>query len=231
MFSSLPDFCYERQNIPDAAHAIGGVFKMLVRILVGPNHGQFAFFSKMTNAKDRRHRLECEYHNVFPATWVHPRGQLPWQLTPQALLTVDARVRSVVYPHRMETVGSPEHSFFRRPSYASKLTQRLTAFMFVLPTCLRGYVPNVHKGFCDLILGLRILHGMVYSPRTCRRLNLEPGSFALKKTDVEVAHRLLVDGLSKLEGSMPVGVQIIHIIIVAMHVFVSLAYPAYMFVF
>jgi len=86
------------------------------------------------------------------------------------------------------------------------------ALLFIMPTVLRGCVPNLHDAFCDLILGLRILHGMVYSPRKCRSLHIEPGSYCLKKADIDRAHTLIVQGLSKLEGSMPVRVLTLSLI-------------------
>ena len=73
-----------------------------------------------------------------------------------------------------------------------------------MPTCLRGFVPKLHEALCDLALGIRMLDGNVFSANECERLNIEPGSHCLKKTDVAVAKRFVIAGMSKLEGSLPV---------------------------
>ena len=78
-----------------------------------------------------RHRLECEVHNVFPRVWVGNDGPLPWRLTQQQVQMLDTRVRNLVYPHGSVTVGSSRFSFWKRPVYASKLSQRIMGLLFI----------------------------------------------------------------------------------------------------
>lgn len=205
MFCRLPDFSYPRQNIPDLAHMLSNVKKTFVKILVGRGRrGQFKHYPKR---RDLVHRAECELNNVFPQVWLHLENpRLPWRLQPQELVVVDARVRRIVYPHHCETVGTTRISFWRDTVCTWKMSQRLLALLVVIPTCLRDYVPPVHRAILKIVWGLRILDGDVCSLNECERRGIVPGCPCLERTDIAKAHILIVTGLSMLEGCLPVCV-------------------------
>ena len=114
MFWLLPNFCYERQSIPDLMHHIARVFLMLATILVGNNKGvSGTLYQSWNTLTDQRHRIESEILNVFPSIWENA-VRLPWRLTPDELQIVDRRVRRIVYPHHCETVGTCDASFWTR---------------------------------------------------------------------------------------------------------------------
>ena len=202
MLIDLPDIGYFDQNKPDIAHNLSCVLVMVWRLTAGKPDTR--------RRVDRIHRAECELRNVFPDVWagtvIEGSPCLPWRLDPEALQTVDDRVRALVYPHNCVTVGNEERSFWRDMHCASKMSQRIFALMNVIPTCLRGYVPLVHRSLLKIVWGLRILDGNVYSFNRCTRLGIEPGSHCLWKAEVAVAHKLIVTGLSLMEGCVPVSV-------------------------
>ena len=111
------------QNIPDMIHNLACVYKMLIRIMVGK------LLEYNDWDKDLQHRVESEIYNVFPDTWIgayynrietsktlslitHSStgkdGPLSWRLTLDEM-----RVRSIVYPHNCEVVGSTDCSFWK----------------------------------------------------------------------------------------------------------------------
>ena len=204
LFCSLENFSYQQQNIPDIAHMLANLFKNFVSLQVG--HGPRGKYKDWDTRRDNIHRAESEIYNVFPQTWMeHDEVNLPWRLSKEDVQVVDARVRSIVYPHHCETVGTTEMSFYRDTVCAWKMSQRLIALLVVMPTCLRGKVRPLHRAIRKLVLGIRILMGKRHSYNECLRRDCEPGSPSLPKIDVVRAHGLIVTALSMLEGSIPVS--------------------------
>ena len=208
LFCLLPNFSYEEQNIPDIAHMLSGVMKSSTQLAVG--HGARGGFKEWDTRRDRIHQAECELFHVFPESWLHhERPQLRWRLGDAELLVVDLRVRRIVYPHHCETVGTPKMSFWRDTALTWKMSQRLLAFLVIIPTCLRGYVTQLHCALLKLVWGIRILDGQVHSyNRAIRSIKVEPGCPCLAKEDISLAHTLIATGLSMLEGCIPVCVRI-----------------------
>lgn len=194
MFWRLPAFDYAWQNIPDVSHNLSCVWKMLMKILVG-----------IDSRTDTKHRAESEIHGVFPSIWLGENGFLPWRLTPAERRIADTRVRAIVYPHNCATVGYDTCSFWENMSCTWKLVQRMFSLLVVMPVTLRGLVPAVHRALLKVALGIRILFGNTVSYNGCVGLGIEPGSRCLKRTDVVVAHQLIVTGISMLEGCVPVS--------------------------
>ena len=79
----------------------------------------------------------------------HP---LPWQLSPTAIKVIDDRVKKIVYPHNVASVANEQDSFFTDAGRVWKANDRLVAFLAVLPTVLRDYVPHVRAGISHLIV-------------------------------------------------------------------------------
>ena len=55
-----------------------------------------------------------------------------------------------------------------------------------------------------MIWGLRILEGRTLSANEADACNLDRGFKALRKTDIARAKKLIIEGLSMLEGSVPI---------------------------
>ena len=60
------------------------------------------------------------------------------------------------------------------------------------------------NGLRSLILGLRILEGQTFSVNEMKKLNVQLSPSVLKKSDIARAKTLIVEGLSMIEGSVPV---------------------------
>ena len=71
---------------------------------------------------------------------------------------------------------------------------------------LRGYVTKFRKGLTSLIHGLRILEGQTPSVNEARRQGVEPGHKTLERTAIELAKKLIIEGLSMIEGCCPICV-------------------------
>lgn len=194
MLIDLPDFCYDDLNKPDIAHNYARVFVMLRKLLLGTG-----------DVHDRMNRAECELLNVFPDTWLGSDGVLHWRLSDEDVKLVDARVRTLVYPHSCVRVGTLHRSFWTDSQCAWKMKERMFALLVVMPTCLRGCVPPIHRAFIKLVWGLRILDGDTHSYNQCVRLGIEPGTHCLQKSRIDTAHKLIITGLSMLEGCIPVS--------------------------
>lgn len=111
-------------------------------------------FKDWTSKRDRMHRAECELHNVFSQVWLHHGDvRLPWRLTPEELVVVDKCVRRIVYPQHCETVGTTLKSFWRDTAATWKMSQRLLTLLIIIPTCLRDYVPRLHRVILTLVWG------------------------------------------------------------------------------
>lgn len=127
-------------------------------------------------------------------------GKLPWRLTPEAIEVIDARIRSIVYPHGLAGCSKDGASFIKNLNRARRISQKLLAFLVLLPTVLQDYVPELRKGIRKFVLGLKILEGRCLNARECVEHNVEIGSRPLFPEDLEKAKTLIIEGLSMLEG-------------------------------
>lgn len=73
----------------------------------------------------------------------------------------------------------------------------------ILPTCLRDYIPAVHRSILVLVYSLRRLQGQVVSLAEAKSLKVEPGSPVVDRRQLRSVRRDLVLGVSMLEGSLP----------------------------
>lgn len=128
---------------------------------------------------------------------------LPWRLTPDAQDVVNSRVADIIYPHYTPVCGLHDETFIKRTG-CWRTASKLIAMCVILVPALRGYVPAFRTGLRKLILGLKILEGQTYSVDESRALNLDPGAKAIKKTEIDRAHKLIIQGMSMIEGSCPV---------------------------
>ena len=179
LFAALPNFCLGSFSLPDVAHNLSNVTKMILRDLVGANGSGGLYMGWV--GKDAKHRIECQLHGVFPSVW-HRAGQrnapLPWRLNHMALEEVNRRALAIVYPHYCEVVSSRTDSFWKKSCVMWKMSHKILILTVLLPTMLRGFVSRVHRAVCNLAEALRKLDGQVYCLKTAILLGIEPGSRA-----------------------------------------------------
>ena len=77
------------------------------------------------------------------------------------------------------------------------------ACQVILPTCLRGHVPAVHRALLKLTYCLRQLQGQVVSQKEANELGVVPGAIIVDSRDLSRIHREMVRALVMLEGSVP----------------------------
>ena len=139
---------------------------------------------------------------------------LPWRVNAAGFKDVDQRVLNMVYPHNTERVVKKGKSFLQLTAAACKTGKKILALTVVLPTVLRGYVHALRRGIRLMVLGLRLIDGQVHSYNECRRLGVEPGSRCIDKRQIEHINRLIVQGIARIEGSVPPSTlpQYLHVI-------------------
>ena len=185
-------------NICDMMHDIKCTCAMLLKCLVGSNssHGMYKSWKK-----DDKHRMECAVFGIFQE--VVDGGPLPWRLTKEDLKTVNKRICSMWWPHYMDKLCSDGYSFFIKSNRAWKCRNVTYVFLVLLTTCLRGFVPAVHRALLVLVYALRRLDGQVVSKAEAESLGLAPGTRVLKRSTIQSINADLVRGLVMLEGSLP----------------------------
>ena len=182
----------------DMMHDIKCLCDMVLKTLVGKvDHGMY----KSWGTKDARHRAECGIMGTFPD--VVNGGPLPWRLTREQLRIVNSRVCDMWWPHRTHRLAKRGLSFFYKSKRMWKSRDKMTIFMVLLPTILRGFVPGVHQALLQLVYALRRLEGQVVSFNEAKRLGVLPGARVVDKRALPDIKRALLRGLVLLEGSMP----------------------------
>ena len=125
---------------------------------------------------------------------------MPWRLTREAVEKIDDRVRNIVYPHGINGCSKDGSSFLRKSGRTWRTADKLTALLTILPVVLRDYVPKVRAGVRKVILGLRILEGRCVNSDEAARLGVQGGCRPLIDGDIDKAERLIIEGLSMIEG-------------------------------
>ena len=85
-----------------------------------------------------------------------------------------------------------------------RTAEKIQALLVILVPSLRGFVRPLRTGLRSLVLGLRLLEGQTFSANELAHLVLGQGVKALKKSDISRAKRLILEGLSMIEGCCPV---------------------------
>ena len=83
---------------------------------------------------------------------------------------------------------------------------KLVAFLVILTTALRGYVPEFRAGLRKLIWGLRILQGRCISGEEAFQLNVPKGSRPINDPDIDQSQLLITEGLSMIGGLFVCGI-------------------------
>ena len=117
---------------------------------------------------------------------------------------MDLRVRSMWWVHYVDPLCKKGHSFWTHSDRMWKSKHKFFVLMILLPTCLRGYVPEVHTVILKIVWALRRLHGQVYCAAEASSLGIELGSRSISKDCIPSLTKELIRGLVLLEGSFPV---------------------------
>ena len=118
---------------------------------------------------------------------------------------MDKRVRSMWWAHYVDLLCYKGHSFWTHSDRMWKAKHKRFILMVILPTCLRGYVPEVHAAILTIVNSLRRLEGQVLCVNEATRLGVEVGSRVIDKGCIPSLSEELIRGLVMLEGSFPVA--------------------------
>ena len=128
---------------------------------------------------------------------------LPWRLSKRAKTIVNDRVTRISYPHHTPTCNAEKQSFiFRQGCW--RTAEKIQALLVILIPSLRNFVAPVRTALRSLVLGLKMLEGQTFSVNEQVRLCLDRGFKGLHKEDIQRAKKLILEGLSMLEGCCPV---------------------------
>ena len=143
------------------------------------------------------------HHTTHTIKSSHPTGcnPLPWRLDDRELARADARVCNIVYPHGTNGCSKEGVSFFKKSGRAWRTSEKILAFMRIMTTATRGFIPIFRAALRKLIWGLRILEGRCVSGNEAVSLNVQPGCTPLLESDIEKSSPLIIEGLSEMEGN------------------------------
>lgn len=128
---------------------------------------------------------------------------LPWRLSKRAKKIVNDRVTRISYPHHTPTCNAEKQSFIFREG-CWRTAEKIQALLVILIPSLRNFVAPVRTALRSLVLGLKMLEGQTLSVNEQVRLCLDRGFKGLHKEDIQRAKKLILEGLSMLEGCCPV---------------------------
>ena len=128
---------------------------------------------------------------------------LPWRLSPQALAVVNERTARLCYPHYTPVCHIGCDSFFKRTGCWRTAT-KLLAFLVILVPVLQGFVKPFREGLRRVVYGLRIIAGQTCSVNEAAAFKLETTNIYLRKSDINKARLLIIEGLSIIEASCPI---------------------------
>ena len=158
----------------DKMHDIKLVSEMTLKALVGnrSSHGLYKKWS--TLGKDVKHRADCVAYGIFDSFHA-PDSSPPWRLSPDQLATCDLRVRSMWWPHYVDPLAYSDHSFWTHPDRVWKACHKAYVLFVIMPTCLRGCVPELHTALLVFVTAVRRLGGDVVCYHEARRRGFIPG--------------------------------------------------------
>ena len=99
-----------------------------------------------------------------------------------------------------------------------KSRRKYRLLLFFLPVLIRDQVPRLREALLLLTWAMRRLEGQVHSYEKCKAMGLLPGSFALKKAEIDKIGADLLRAMVLLEGCAPISN-----LIPSMHHFVHFA--------
>ena len=195
-------FDWYRYNPPELMHDTKIFVEMLLKTLVGKvsNAGFYESWSH-----DAAHRRENKIRGIFRATWPENGGPLPWRLTREQRLLLDARAGTLIWPQQTEKLFYNGASFWTKPNRMWKTRRKITLLYFILPMQLRDQVPAVTHALQVFVWAMRQLLGQVHSFERAHQLKILPGSRTVDKTRVPQLEGEVKKGLVLSSGSLPIG--------------------------
>jgi hypothetical protein len=174
-----------------------------VKLLIGNSAGTEGSY-KWSTGLDATHRRESRILGVF-STWTRGGGLPPWRLTADDVNVLDARMKTVLWPHYIDRLSYRGFSVWKRFSRIWKTRRKMLFFLYLLPTQLRGFVPTYYKALCLFVFALRRLAGQVHSYQNATNMGILPGSRTLTKSELTQIHRDLIVSLCLFEGCIPLS--------------------------
>ena len=162
-------------NTCDKMHDIKIFCEMVLKGLVGTRSSQGMYKEWSSKGKDTRHREDCKAYDIFAEFHSSPESSPPWRLSKEEVRICDARVRSMWWPHYMEPLSFSGHSFWTHSDRMWKCAHKAYALLVIIPTCLNGFVPEVHTALLMIVSALRSLGGQVFCLEESRRRCFIPG--------------------------------------------------------
>ena len=190
------------RSMPDWMHDLKCFTEMLLRCWVGKGT-KTGIFAGWGN-KDAVHREDCRVFGVFAD---FAGGALPpWRLTAAQVNLMDARVKSMWWPHYADKLAWKGHSFWKRSDRIWKAKHKLFCLLSVFPTCLRGFVKESHFALLHIVDALTQLKGACVSVQRSKDLGVCPyDKQVVDENRITLLGKQLLKGLVLLEGSFPVA--------------------------
>ena len=163
-------------NTCDVMHDLKLLCEMILKVLVGTRSSQGCYKEWSSKKKDDKHRQDCQVYGVFREFFSSTESTPPWRLSKEEIRTCDSRVKSIWWPRYMDPLVYGGHSFWTHSDRMWKCSHKAYVLLVILPTCLYGFVPEVHTALLMLVSALRRLKGQVYCLEEARRRCFIPGS-------------------------------------------------------
>ena len=148
---------------------------MVLKALVGTGSTNGMYKDWSTKKRDAVHREDCKAYNIFHSFYSSDDNPPPWRLTKAQLETCDKRVQNMWWPHYMDRLSYGGHSFWTHSDRIWKCKHKLYAFLVIIPTCLQGFVSEVHTALLMVTSALRHLSGQVLCLKEAKRRGVIPG--------------------------------------------------------
>lgn len=197
-----PGFDFMRMTPGEVFHDSKIMTDMIVKTTVGKGKSGTTYANWN---KDAKHRAQNKILGIFESTWPENNGALPWRLSKDDKIELETRMKNVIWPHYMERLYYRGKSFWSAPSRMWKARRKFRLLYFMILTQLRGKVPSVHRALMTFVWSMRQMDGQVHSHEAAVAMNILPGSRSFKKTSLPDVKRLMVLGLSLIEGTFPIG--------------------------
>lgn len=158
-------------NTCDKMHDGKLMCEMTLKGLVGTHSREGMYNEWSSKRKDANHRADCKAYNIFRAFHSSEDVPPPWRLTKDQVHVCDMRVRNMWWPHYMDPLSFDGHSFWTHSDRVWKCKHKHYALFVIIPTCLHGFVPEVHTALLMIVTAMRRLGGQV----VCRAEAIERG--------------------------------------------------------
>lgn len=163
-------------NTCDVMHDLKLLCEMILKVLVGTRSSKGWYKEWSSKKKDDNHRHDCRVYGIFREFFSSTETPPPWRLSKEQVRTCDSRVKSIWWPRYMDPLSFEGHSFWTHSDRIWKCSHKAYVLLVILPTCLHGFVPEVHTALLVLVSALRRLKGQVFCVEEARRRCFIPGS-------------------------------------------------------